>query len=52
MWREMCRLSGGSERGGVSPDIVRLTEVIATLDRATGRVNRVAMAADGETTIN
>ena len=40
MWREMCRLSGGSERGGVSPDIVTLTEVIATLDRATGRVNR------------
>ena len=43
MWREMCRLSGGggSERGGeVSPDIVTLTEVIATLDRAPGRVNR------------
>jgi len=44
MWLEMC---GGSQpdadgRGGgaISPDIVTLTEVIATLDVASGKVNR------------
>lgn len=37
MWREMCRLSSSEK---VSPDIVTLTEVIATLDKASGRVNR------------
>ncbi|KAL3808369.1 hypothetical protein ACHAXA_005340, partial [Cyclostephanos tholiformis] len=37
IWGEMCNMSS-SER--VSPDIVTLTEVVATLDKAPGRVNR------------
>jgi 6-pyruvoyl-tetrahydropterin synthase len=36
MWIEMCQ----PNKDDVSPDIVTLTEVIATLDRATGKVNR------------
>ena len=35
LWVEMC-----SADNGVSPDIVTLTEVIATLDRAMGKINR------------
>jgi len=38
IWEEMCR---GSVKGeSVSPDIVTLTEVIATLDRGIGKINR------------
>lgn len=37
IWSEMCH-KNSSER--VSPDIVTLTEVIATLDKAPGRMNR------------
>lgn len=37
IWREMC---SDSSKESVSPDIVTLTEVIATLDRAMGRINR------------
>lgn len=36
IWSEMCR----PNKDNISPDIVTLTEVIATLDRATGKVNR------------
>lgn len=37
IWNEMCHTKSSDK---VSPDIVTLTEVIATLDRAPGRVNR------------
>ena len=49
IWLEMCQLSNqdGSDKNkknnkktDVSPDIVTLTEVIATLDNASGKVNR------------
>jgi len=46
IWKEMCQLSNqeGSDKKikkrDVSPDIVTLTEVIATLDNASGKVNR------------
>ena len=50
IWKEMCQLSNqdGGEKNkknnkkktDVSPDIVTLTEVIATLDNASGKVNR------------
>ena len=49
IWKEMCQLSNqdGSDKNkknnkktDVSPDIVTLTEVIATLDNASGKVNR------------
>ncbi|KAL7439812.1 hypothetical protein ACHAXM_006862 [Skeletonema potamos] len=37
LWVEMCNPHEGES---VSPDIVTLTEVIATLDRAMGKINR------------
>lgn len=37
LWVEMCNTD---KRENVSPDIVTLTEVIATLDRAVGKINR------------
>jgi len=50
IWKEMCQSSNqvGSDKNkknnkkadSVSPDIVTLTEVIATLDNASGKVNR------------
>ena len=49
MWKEMCQSSNqdasdkntkNNKKTGVSPDIVTLTEVIATLDNASGKVNR------------
>ena len=36
LWQDMCQPS--TEK--ISPDIVTLTEVIATLDRAMGKINR------------
>jgi hypothetical protein len=36
LWVEMCQ----PNKDNISPDIVTLTEVIATLDRATGKANR------------
>ena len=36
LWLEMSQ----SNKGNISPDIVTLTEVIATLDRAAGKENR------------
>jgi len=49
IWNEMCQLSNqdgdknkknNKKADNVSPDIVTLTEVIATLDNASGKVNR------------
>jgi len=40
IWSEMRQLKGSEK---VSPDIVTLTEVIATLDKAPGKVNRERM---------
>ena len=49
IWVEMCQLSNqdasdknkkNNKKTDVSPDIVTLTEVIATLDNASGKVNR------------
>ena len=45
IWKEMCQLSNQDgdkkiKKTDVSPDIVTLTEVIATLDNASGKVNR------------
>ena len=36
LWTEMCQLN----KSNLSPDIVTLTEVVATLDRASGKINR------------
>lgn len=43
LWQEMCEQSSMSNQKGkkVSPDIVTLTEVIATLDSAAGKVKGV-----------
>ena len=38
LWHEMCQMN--DSENVVSPDIVTLTEVIATLDKASGKVNR------------
>ena len=45
IWKELCQLSNQDgdkkiKKRDVSPDIVTLTEVIATLDNASGKVNR------------
>ena len=45
IWKELCQLSNQDgdkkiKKTDVSPDIVTLTEVIATLDNASGKVNR------------
>ena len=41
VWREMCDQSNNQKGSKVSPDIVTLTEVIATLDSAAGKVKGV-----------
>lgn len=38
LWHEMCQMNDSNKN--VSPDIVTLTEVIATLDKAPGKANR------------
>jgi hypothetical protein len=41
LWHEMCKQSSNQKGKKVSPDIVTLTEVIATLDSAAGKVKGV-----------